>query len=362
MSDYAPMETNAVSAVAPQPTPSRRGPMRFALLVLVPALVALVAAAVYLRGGRYIETENAYVKADKVPVSAEVAGTVRELLVNENQAVTAGQPLFRLDAAPFRVAVAKAEAKLAQVRTELAEIRATYKEKQADITVACTRQAFALKDELRQAELVSKNFVSASRFDDAKQTTVLAGQQTAALEQSLARIAVSLGGSAQSPVQQHPTYLAAKAELEQAQLDLARVEVRAPIDGTVSKPPKLGQYVAAGSTAMALVGSKDLWIEANFTETELTYMHPGQPVTIHVDTYPDQRWRGEVESLSPATGAEFSVIPAQNATGNWVKIAQRVPVKIKIVRGEGLPALRAGLSTTVEIDTGHRRRLLGLSL
>ena len=335
---------------------------RFALLVVVPLVVALVAASVYLRGGRYVETENAYVKADKVPVSAEVAGTVRELLVNENQAVVAGQPLFRLDATPFRVAVAKAQAKLAQVRTELAELRATYREKQADIAVARTRQTFALKDQQRQAELVSKNFVSASRFDDAKQTTDLAGQQTAALEQGLARIAVSLGGSAQSPVEQHPTFLAARAELEQAQLDLARVEVRASIAGTVSKPPKLGQYLAAGSTAMALVGSSNLWLEANFTETDLTHVHPGQPVTIHIDTYPDKTWRGEVESLSPATGAEFSVIPAQNATGNWVKIAQRVPVRIRIVAAEGLPELRAGLSTAVEIDTGHRRRLFGLSL
>jgi membrane fusion protein, multidrug efflux system len=335
---------------------------RVVLLVAVPLVVAVTAGVFYLRGGRYVETENAYVKADKVPVSAEVSGTVREVLVGENQAVAAGQPVFRLDAAPFRVAVAKADARLAQVRTELAEIRASYREKQADITVARTRQAFALKDQQRQAELVAKNYVSVSRYDDAKQTTELAGQQTAALEQGLARIAVSLGGSVQAPVELHPIYLAALAELEQARLDLARVEVRASMAGTVSKPPKLGQYVAAGSIAMALVSSGNLWLEANFPETELTHVHAGQPVMIHVDTYPDKTWRGEVESLSPATGAEFSVIPAQNATGNWVKIAQRVPVRIRIAPDDSLPALRAGLSTTVEIDTGHRRRLLGFSL
>jgi membrane fusion protein (multidrug efflux system) len=138
--------------------------------------------------------------------------------------------------------------------------------------------------------------------------------------------------------------------------------VRASLPGTVSKPPKVGQYITAGSTAMALVVSGNLWIEANFPETDLTYVHPGQPVAIRVDTYPDAAWKGVVESLSPATGAEFSLIPAQNATGNWVKIAQRVPLRIKLDAASGMPQLRAGLSAVVEIDTGHRRRLLGLSL
>lgn len=335
---------------------------RLLLLVLVPIAVGLVAGIMYLRGGRYVETENAYVKADKVPVSAAVPGTVQEVLVADNQAVMAGQALFRLDAAPLRVAVARAEARLAQVRNELAEMRASYREKLADVGVARTRQAFALKEQGRQAELVAQNFVSASRFDDAKQHSELAGQQTAALEQGLARIAVSLGGSLHAPVEQHPAFLAAQAELEQAWLDLARVEVRASMAGTVSRPPKVGQYLAAGSTAMALVAGGQPWIEANFTETELTHVRPGQAVSIHVDSFPDRRWRGEVESLSPATGAEFALIPAQNATGNWVKIAQRVPVRIRLLHGEGLPELRAGLSTVVEIDTGYRRRLFGLAL
>jgi len=294
-----------------------------------------------------------------VPVSAEVSGTIREVLVQENQTVVAGQPLFRLDAAPFQVALSKAEAKLAQVRTDLAALKASYREKQAEITLARTRYAFAQKDQQRQADLVARNFVSASKFDDAKQTADLAAQQIAALEQDLKRIAVTLGGSVDAPVERHPSYRAAQAELEQARLDLARVEVRASLPGTVSKAPKPGQYLATGATAMALVVSGNLWIEANFTETDLTFVHPGQPVAIHVDTYPDAAWTGVVQSLSPATGAEFSVIPAQNATGNWVKITQRVPVRIKFDAAPGMPQLRAGLSAVVEIDTGHRRRLLG---
>ena len=163
-------------------------------------------------------------------------------------------------------------------------------------------------------------------------------------------------------MQKHPNYLAAAAELKQALLDLSRTDVKAPMAGIVSKPPKPGQYLSMGSTALALVASGSLWVEANFTETELTHMHPGQVVVIHVDTYPEHEWRGQVESLSPATGAEFSVLPAQNATGNWIKIAQRVPLKIRIQDNNNAPVLRAGLSAVVQVQTEHRRKILGFAL
>lgn len=335
---------------------------RFVLMVVVPVVVALAGTVVYLKGGRYVETDNAYVKADKVPVSAEVSGTVKEVLVAENQTVVVDQPLFRLDPAPFEIAVAKSEARLAQVRTDIAAAKAGYREKQAEIALAQTKYNFALKSQKRQAALVAKNFISAAGFDDAKQNADVSGQQIVALEQDLKRIAESLGGKVDAPVEEHPSYRAALAELEQAKLDLSRVEVRASLPGTVSRLPKPGQYVAAGTTAMVLVTNGNLWVEANFTETDLTYVRPGQIVTIQVDTFPGRTWNGIVESLSPATGSEFSVIPAQNATGNWVKIAQRVPVRIRLDTASPMPALRAGLSSLVEIDTGHRRQLLGLSL
>ncbi len=354
--------TNTQSPTIGLPHLRTRRVKRLLLLVVIPAVAVLVGATLYLRGGRYVETDNAYIKADKVPISAEVSGAIKDVLVSENQTVAANQPLFRLDPAPFEVAVAKAEAKLAQVKTDLSALRASYREKQAEIALARSKYAFALKDQRRQSDLVAKNFISASRFDDAKQASDLAGLQIGALEQDLKRIAETLGGSVDAPADRHPSYRAALAELEQAKLDLARVEVRASLPGTVSKPPKPGQYVTTGSMAMALVVSGNLWVEANFPETDLTYVRPGQPVTIHIDTYPDAAWKGEVDSLSPATGAEFSVIPAQNATGNWVKIAQRVPVRIKLEVAQGMPQLRAGLSTIVEIDTGHRRRILGVSL
>ncbi len=350
-------DASAVQAARPR----ARTLTRLFLLVILPLIAVLGVGIVYLKGGRYVETENAYVKAEKVPVSAEVSGPVRDVLVKENEAVVAGQPLFRLDAAPFEVAVARAEAKLAQVRTDLAAMKASYREKQAEITLARTRQAFVQKDQQRQADLMSQKLISASAFDGARLSTDLAHDQVAALEQDLNRIAESLGGSVDAPVERHPSYRAAVAELDQARLDLSRIEVRASMAGNVTKPPRPGQHVEAGATVMALVVSGNLWVEANFTETDLTYVHPGQPVDIHIDTYPDNVWKGEVESLSPATGAEFSMIPAQNATGNWVKIAQRVPVRIRLLPAPGLPQLRAGLSTDVEIDTGHRRRLFGYS-
>ena len=348
------------------PIPQTR--RRVFLLVVLPLAAALVGLLVYLHGGRFVTTENAYIKADKIPISAEISGTITQVLVRENQAVMAGPPLFRIDPAPFRIAVGKAEARLAQARTDLLALKASYREKQAEIALAHTRLAFTRRDLLRQTELAEKHFISAFQLDQAREEADLAAQQVTALEQDLIRIAETLGGSLDIPIERHPMYLSALAELHQAQLDLARVDVYAPAAGTVSRLPKPGQFVAAGSTAMALVVDGHLWIEANFIETDLTYVLPGQPVKIQVDTYPGVEWRGTVESLSPATGAEFAVIPAQNATGNWVKITQRVPVRIRIdTAGNQDPEqaqtrLRVGLSTSVEIDTGHRRHLFAQSV
>lgn len=354
-----PRESLSVSE--PEPTRPKRRMKRLILLVVVPLVAIVAGTALYLRGGRYVDTDDAYVKADMVAVSPQVSGMVKEVLVQDNQAVTAGQPLFRIDPASFEVAVAKAEAKLAQVRTDLAALQAGYREKQAEIALARTKFAFAQKERQRQADLVARHFVSAARYDAAAQESDVARQQIAALGEDAKRIAASLGGDPAARLERHPAYLAALAELRQAKLDLARTEVRASVPGTVSHRPMPGRFVSSGDTAMALVASDTLWVEANFTETDLTHVRPGQPATVEVDTYPGVEWHGAVESLSPATGAEFSVIPAQNATGNWVKITQRVPVRIRLELAPGMPQLRAGLSTVVRIDTGHRRRLFGLA-
>ena len=266
-----------------------------------------------------------------------------------------------LDQESFRVAVAKAEAELAKVRTDLVALQTSYRGQQAEIAVARTRHAYALKEERRQADLVTRHFTSTANYDDARQLTIQTAQQQVALEEGLKKIEASLSGDVNLPVEQQPAYQEAAAELAKARLDLARTTIYAPANGIASQLPKPGQYSLVGMTAMMLVETDTPWVEANFTETELTHVQPGQKVDISVDTYPDAHWTGVVESLSPATGSEFSVIPAQNATGNWVKIAQRVAVRIKLEDGADLPTLRAGLSATAEIDTGHQRTLPGLS-
>jgi membrane fusion protein (multidrug efflux system) len=334
---------------------------RLLLLVVVPALALLGVGAVYLQGGRYIETDNAYVKADKVPISTEVLGRVAKVFVDENQQVKAGQPIFELDPESFQVAVTKAEAELAKARTDLVALQTSYRGQQAEIAVARTRNAYALKEERRQADLVAKHFTSTANYDDARQLTIQTAQQQVALEEGLKKIEASLSGDVNLPVEQQPAYREAAAVLAKAKLDLARTTIYAPANGIASQLPKPGQYMLVGMTAMMLVETDSPWVEANFTETELTHVQPGQTVDISVDTYPDAHWSGVVESLSPATGSEFSVIPAQNATGNWVKIAQRVAVRIRLQEGADQPLLRAGLSAIAEIDTGHKRSLLGWS-
>lgn len=343
-----------------EPNPSIQHRRRL-LLIALPFAVGIVSLALYLHGGRFVETDNAYIKAQKVPISPSVSGNVVEVVVNENQPIEAGQLLFQIDPAPFRIAVDKAEAKLAQVRTDLASLQPAYRAKKGEVTLARNNQAFAQKELQRQQGLAEKHFISAAKLDDASHTVDNATQQLTILENDLLRIAEALGGEPTAPIEQHPTYRSALAELEQARLDLKACEVHAPQKGIASKSPKIGQFVATGSTAMLLV-SRDVWIEANFTEADLTHVQPGQPVRIAVDTYPDADLHGTVESLAPATGAEFAVIPAQNATGNWVKVAQRLTVRIRLPVAQAMPELRAGMSSWVEIDTGHHRRLLGITL
>lgn len=334
---------------------------RFVLLLLLPFVFLAVSLALYLNGGRFVETDNAYVKADVLPISAEVSGAVTAVFVKANEPVAENQLLFSLDQQPFQVAVDKAQANLARVRTELEALKSSYREKEARIELAESNHKFASREFARQQDLKGRNFVSASALDDLEHAVDLSRQELGVIKLDLKRIAASLGGTIDRPLEQHPTYLAALADLDEARLNLQRVEVRAPLPGVLSKAPLMGQYIHAGNMITALVANDAPWIEANFTETDLTHVHVGQQVSVHIDTYPDHRWRGVVESISPATGAEFSIIPAQNATGNWVKIPQRVPIRVRLEPDADAPDLRAGFSALVEIDTKHKRKLLGFS-
>lgn len=342
--------------------PTTRPALRRLLLIGIPSLLLVIGLIIYLLGGRYASTENAYTKADVLNIRPRVAGAVVERLVMENESVRAGQLLMVLDPKPYEVALAKAEAKLGEVRTTLAALQASYSERQSELQLAKANRDYAVREQARQATLAERKLVAKATYDEVSHTRVINDQQVITLEQDLKRIAESLGGDVTQPIENHPSYHAALAEVDQARLNLGYTRIEAPRDGIVTKPPEVGEFLAVGSAVMSLVASDNLWVEANFIETDLTHVRVGQPVKIHVDTYPGVTWDGEVQSISPATGAEFSVIPAQNATGNWVKIAQRVPVRIRINANKDAPSLQVGLSTAIEIDTGYKRSLLGIRI
>lgn len=333
---------------------SRRRWVRLVLLLLGPAVVLAGAGYVYVTGQRYVSTDNAYLKSDKVAISAQVSGPIVEVTVAENQAVAQGDLLFRLDAKPFLVALEQAKAKLASVRQNIAALKADYRQKQEELRLADENLAYAQVVFHRQSELTRQQVASEAKFDEAKHAVDVARQQISVLQQQEVATLAQLGGNPNIAVEDHPDFRAAQASLDQAALDLEHVRVVAPFAGIASKKPEVGQYVQAGTPIMSVIADRGTWIEANFKETDLTHVKLGQPVAVTVDTYPDRRWQGTVESISQATGAEFSVLPAQNATGNWVKVVQRIPVRIMIKSaGQGGDILRAGMSTVVDIDTGY---------
>ncbi len=345
----------------PLPEPrSRRLWVRRGLLSFGPLAVLLIGGYVYLHTGRYVGTDNAYVKADKVIISAQVDGPITEVDVAENQHVNKGQVLFRIDPSPYRIKLARARAQLKEVRTQIQSLKAQYRQKTEELALAQTNEAFAKREYQRHTGLAHRKVISEDALDQARHELDVATRQIAVTRQERDQIASQLDGNPGIPVEQHPDYLAAKYAVDGAQLDLQHTVVHAPFAGTASKTPDPGLYVSPGQAVMSIVSHSHMWIEANFKETQLTHVKHGQPVSIEVDTYPSYHWTGKVRSIAQATGAEFSILPPQNATGNWVKVLQRIPVRIAIDAKPGGPALRDGMSTEVEVDTGHQRTLAGL--
>jgi membrane fusion protein (multidrug efflux system) len=344
------------------PRRGRRRWLRPLLMLVLPLLLAAGALLWWLEGGRWTSTDNAYVQADRLLLVTDVSGTVLDIAVREGEAVARGQVLFRLDPAPFRHAANAARASLEQTALALRALQADAARIARDIAAQEAAVQLAQVQHDRQAQLMPTQAVSRAAFDVARFGLLQAQHRLASLHAEAEVNRARLGGDPAASLESHPQYLEARARLEEAERQLARTAVRAPFDGVVTRVAQLqpGHYLEAASPAFALVSSRHVWIDAQPKETELTHVRPGNPARITIDTYPGRVWHGEVESISPASGATFSVLPAQNVTGNWVKVVQRIPVRIRVESSPDAPPLRAGMSAIVEIDTGHRRRLSDL--
>lgn len=341
--------------------------LRKVLFALLP-LVLIAGGYWYVTGGRVMSTDDAYVEADKVGVSTDVSGIVQDVDVGENQHVTAGQVLYRLDPRQFQIALDNARANLAQTVLGIEAMKKDYARMLSDIDAQQAQVKLDRITDERDAALLKTNAVSKAIYDQAHFTLRADQGKLASLEQQAQVQLARLGGSVDLPVAQHPQYLQAKARVDEAQRQLDHTVVRASFAGIVTNVPSIapGKYLAASTTAFYLVATDHVWVDANPKETELTHVRPGQPVTVTVDTYPNREWHGTVESISPAAAQEFQLLPAQNTSGNWVKVVQRIPVRVRVdtsddkgaaVDGKDLPPLRAGMSVEVAVDTGHARGL-----
>jgi membrane fusion protein, multidrug efflux system len=361
-----PLAPEPPTRSAQKPTPHKQRPRSirqrwtrpifFGLLPLI-----LVAGGYwYVTGGQIMSTDDAYVEADKVGISTDISGIILGVDVGENQHVTVGQVLYRLDPHQFEIALANAKANLAQVALAVEAMKQDYRRILNDIDA---QQAQVDLDEItfnRYAALVTSDSIAKSNYDQARFALRADKSKLASLRQQAQVQLAKLNGSPDIPVTQHPQYLQAKAQEDEAQRQLDHTIVRAPFAGIVTNVPSIapGKYLQASATAFYLVATDHVWIDANPKETELTFVRPGQPVTVTVDTYPDLEWRGTVESISPAAAQEFQLLPPQNTSGNWVKVVQRIPMRVRVDSNDDTgPSLRAGMSVEVNVDTGHARGL-----
>ncbi|WP_397447957.1 HlyD family secretion protein [Pseudomonas sp. NA-150] len=355
----APASASAPPAAqANKVAPSGRQRLRSGLFLLLPVL-ALTAGYLYVTGGQIIATDNAYIQADRVGVSTDVAGIVASVEVTDNQAVSQGQVLFRLKPEPFQIALASANAQLGAVRNQILNLRASYGQALAEIEQAQTDIPYYQASFDRQVKLIAVSAVSKTNYDDAKHALDSTRQKVAVAKAQAQTVLAQLGGHIETPLEQQPSYLQAQAAVDEARRNLNNAVVRAPFDGVVTNVDSLkaGAYLQPPQSGFSLVSSDKLWVDASPKETELTYVVPGQSVQISVDSYPGVTWHGTVESISPASGSSFSLLPAQNTTGNWVKVVQRIPLRVRIDDAAGKPVLRNGMSVEAEIDTGHARGL-----
>ena len=335
----------------------RRQRVRGGLFALLP-IVLVLGGYFYVTGGQVMSTDDAYVQAERVGISSDVSGIVQDVDVKDNQRVEAGQLLYRLDPRQFQIALDNAKANLAQIALSIDAMKQDYKRMLSDVAAQQAQVDLDQTNFDRNAKLLKTATVSQAVFDQTRYTLDNDKSKLAALQQQAMVQLAKLGGNPDIAVTNHPQYRQAQAQVDEAQRQLDHTAVKAPFAGIVTNVPAIapGKYLAASTTAFFLVDTDHVWIDATPKETELTYVRPGQQVTVTVDTYPDVGWHGVVESVSPAAAQEFQLLPAQNTSGNWVKVVQRVPMRVRLdATDKKLPPLRAGMSVEVDVDTGHAR-------
>ena len=324
---------------------------------LGPVILVVIGLWIYMTGGRHVETDNAYLKANMVSISSEVSAKVVEVLITDNSPVKAGDVLFRVDDQPYQIALIRAEANLVKVGGDLESLKADYFNKLADLNKAKTQETFYLGEYNRLNKVLESNTVSEVQVAQARYDYQDALNEVQVTTQALLAVKARLI-SLDLPLQEHPNYLLALAELDQAKLNLSYIEIIAPSSGVIANlNMQKGEYIIAGAPLFSLVDNGNIWVEANFKETDLTHLRAGQAATITVDSYPDLKWQAIVASITPGTGSEFSLLPAQNSSGNWVKVVQRINVKLTIDQAIAPTVLTPGMSALVSVDTEHRRQL-----
>jgi membrane fusion protein (multidrug efflux system) len=339
-----------------------RDRLRLILLVIVPLLALAAGLALYLAGGRIVSTDNAYVGAQKVLVTPDVSGKIAAVRVKEGERVAAGDVLFDIDPTPFRLALAQAQSKLDSVRTDFNNMKSNLKSLDKLVELAQQNVALKQKDVERKTALLARSSGSQADLDNSMSATVSAQLQAQLAVQQQGSTLNALLGNRDLPIEQYPPYQQAQAVLDQAERDLNHTTLKAPISGTATQVDniQLGRFVTAGTPILSVIDDGAPWVDANPKETDLTNVRVGQKVEIDVDAFPDHSFSGTVSSISPGTGAQFAILPPQNAVGNWVKVVQRVPVRVALDPGQDVALLRAGMSVTVAIDTGARRSLWSL--
>jgi membrane fusion protein, multidrug efflux system len=350
---------------APPPAVVRRqraskGRLRLVLLVVIPLIALVTGGYFYLASGRYISTDNAYIGAQKVLITPDISGKIANVMVTEGQRVNAGDALIEIDPEPFRIAVTQAEARLAGVRIDYANLKTNFASMQKRIALARETIDLKQRDLDRKNTLVANRTGSQADLDNSMNGLVVAKIALEQLEMQQEGIRNQLLGDPNLPIEKYPPYAQAAAALDQAKRDLDHTVLRAPIAGMATQVAsiQMGRYLTAGTPVFSLIDDAKPWIDANPKETDITHLRVGQPVDISVDSFPGRKFRGVVGAVSPGTGAQFAILPPQNASGNWVKVVQRVPVRIEFAPGEDVRDLRSGMSVNVDIDTGRQNTVL----